>query len=107
MKPLAIALLAILVVVALRRREPDRAVMRRRADAKREWQRGAAWGTWTADWDDPAMDIYDAKYGPGLLPLRTCPYCGGQWVGSALSHPGCPNSLGIQPGDLYPASLLR
>ena len=49
MKPLALALLAILLVVALRRREPDRAVMR----------------PWRED-DD-----------------------------------------GVQPGDPYPASLLR
>ena len=60
-----IALLSSLaVLVALRRREPDRAVMRRRAAAKREWQRGATWGRWVLDDDDVQPDD---PYPPGLL----------------------------------------
>ena len=88
MKPVLLALLAILVVVALRHREPDRAVMRATPSLAGERLKLARHALLATGYFTPA------EVGPDVAPRIT-----ELWI--ALSR-----DADLQPSDPYPASFL-
>ncbi len=118
MRPLALALLALLLIVALRRREPDRAVMARRVWRRLEAQPGFNERIELGRAQIAARRV--TRFNPDA-DTAACPTCDGEGLIQCHDFIGCLHDphydgyhlcnrcdgSGLQPSDSYPASLLR